>query len=229
MTASFRTIGFPDHLFSIQDGSFDLEPRQVASDTIFTSFVRAAGPVHMLWGCRLNLIDMEREAAQEFSSFRARVGGQVTLFTLRVPGHVLPLGAHAGFSESSPPYVITGTTILQGGSTGLVLETAPRYAQAIMIDFGAESAGDVVLKHGDKFGLGGNLYMSVAVVTADASGHARVPFRWKLWKGAAVGDIVSFQNPTCRVQLRQANDGLQELTPPYIAKAGFSAIEVPYV
>lgn len=234
MTANFRTIGFPDHLFRIAAGTFDLENFQTSSDSILSRFIRVAGMIEQRWACQLEFATMAREAWQEWKSFRARLSGQAILFEMRAPAQELPLGAGAGFSESGSAQTITGTTItgttiLQGGTSALVLETAPRYAQAVMLGFGADMAGDVVMKHGDLFGLGGNLYMSVGNVTADASGEARVPFRWRLWKGAAIGDIVQLRHPTCRVQLRSANVGPTQLSVETHGRAGYEAIEVPYL
>lgn len=235
MTASlFRTIGFPDRLLLAQSATFDLEARQTSAETVYTPFVRAAGPVHMLWGCEVTLAPMSRELWQEWQSFRARIAGQIVLFTLRVPGQQLPLGAGAGYSPTNDPLTITGTTItgttvVEGGTTAIVAQSAARDSRWMHIDFGSAMAGRQVLKHGDKFGHAGNLYQCVGNVTADANGEARVPFRWRLWKGAKAGDIITLRWPTCRVQLRGVGEGKLNIDAANIGRAGFSAIEVPFV
>ena len=240
MALTYRTIGFPDNLLKVQEGTFDLEFRAITSDTVFTPFIQAVGPMAALWGCQLTLVAQSREGStdkagwQQWQSFRARLGGQVVLFNLRSPGMELPLGVGAGYDSDNPEYAISGLTltgavILTGGTTAVVTQAAPRYAEAIKIDFGTAQASSIVLKHGDRFGLGGNLYMCVADVTADASGVARVPFRWKLWKPAKVGDIVTMRRPTCRVMLRAPNDSKVQFDAAMHGRLGFSAIEIPYI
>lgn len=236
MTYSFRTIGLPSHLLRVVSGSFGLKNYQTSSDTILTRQVRVGGLIEQRWGCSLELVTMERETWQEWDSFRARLSGQVVLFTVPAPAHELDqqylLGEGAGYDPDNAPFLITGTTIsgvslITGSTTCQVKTAAARWAQWIHMK--GLKASSIVFKHGDLFGLGGNLYMAVAKVTSDASGEARVPFRFKLWKGAAVGDVINLMLPTCRMQLRGPDEGIPELMPPELARAGFSAIEVPYL
>lgn len=240
MALNYRTIGFPDRLLKVREGTFDLEFRAITSDTVFTPFIQAVGPMAALWGCQLTLAAQlragtdDRAGWQEWQSFRARLGGQVVLFNLSAPGVALPLGAGAGYAPGNPAYTIggltlTGATILTGGTTAVVAAAAPRYATAIKMDFGAAQAGATVLKDGDRFGLGGNLYISVANATADDSGVAPVRFRTKLWKPAKLGDVVTLRRPTCRVMLRAPNESRVDLDTALHGRTGFSAIEIPYI
>lgn len=234
MATTFRTIGMPEHLFRVRDGSFDLENIQTNSDSILSRFVRVSGLIEQRWACQLDLASAERSVWQEWQSFRARLSGQAVLFTIRAPLKRLPLGRGAGFAETNDPITITGTTItgttiLEGSTTALIATAAARYQESVIMEFPTSLAGETVLTPGDLFGLGGNLYMVVANVVPDAAGLARVPFRWRLWKGASVGDIVSFREPTCRVQLRTANEGITQLHSAGHGDAGFAAAEVPYV
>lgn len=233
MTIEWRTIGFPDHLMRVKEGSARLSNIQITSGSQLANFIRATGLIAQRWTGKLDMSTMTRAQWQEWDSFIARLSGQAVLFEIQMPGQVLPLGAHAGYSEDGAAYAITGTTItgteiLNGATSGLILEDAPRYSQAIMIDFGDDMAGEVVLTHGDKFGLRGNLYMVTGVVTADANGQARVPFRWKLHRAAFVGDVVSFYKPTCRVMLASAGDGDVTIDTAINGSGGLSFVEVPY-
>ena len=233
MAIEWRTIGFPDHLMRVKEGSARLANIQITSGSQLANFIRASGLIAQRWTGQFDMATMSRAQWQEWESFIARLSGQAVLFEVRMPGQRLPLGAHAGFAEGNPDYPITGTTItgteiLTGATSGLVLEDTPRYNQAILIDFGDDMAGEVVLTHGDKFGLRGNLYMVTGVVTADANGHARVPFRWKLHRAAFEGDVVSFYKPTVRVMLSSGSDGEVTIDTAMHGRAGLSFIEVPY-
>jgi hypothetical protein len=234
MTVEFRTIGFPQNLFRVVSGSLRFENRQTTSEALLSRAVLAGGLHEQLWACDIETPTLAREDWQWWNATIAKLDGRVVLFNIPAVGQPLPLGVGAGFAESNPAYTITGTTIsgtsiLTGGTTAMVAETAPRYAQALRIDFGSAQAGVVVLKHGDVFGLGGNLYISTARVTADASGVARVPFRWRLWKGAEAGEIVTLRKPTFRAQLRTPDGGKVDLSVPTFGKAGLQAIEVPFL
>jgi hypothetical protein len=230
----FRTIGLPSELFVIEQGSLDLQSRQTSSDSVFSPFGIAAGLQEQFWTCKAETIQMERETWQLWKSFVARLKGRTVLFEVPALGQSLPLGVGGGFSESGAIVTLTGAsltgaTLREGATSALVSEAASRHAEAIILDFGDEQAEEVVLKPGDVFGLGGNLYMSVASVTADGDGVARVPFRTGLWKGASVGDVVNFRNPTFRAQLRDPNGGPVNLTAPLFGKSSFDLVEVPYI
>lgn len=231
MTASFRTIGFPTGLFRIRSGSFDFENFQTGADSFLSMLTRVGGLQIQLWAAKLEFVTQRREGWQELQSFRAKLAGQLVLFEIYSPAKELPLGAGAGYASTNSILPITGTTISgatirEGGTTALVKEAAPRYAQDILLKGLKPSAR--VLRHGDHFGLGGNLYMCVANVNADANGEARVPFRWRLWRPAEVNDIVTLRNPTCRVQLRSPNEGTIEMDNVLHGECGFSVREVPY-
>lgn len=230
----FRTIGLPTNLFVVESGTLELESRQTSSDSVFTSNVLAAGLQEQFWSCKIATSIMERATWQEWKSFMWRLKGRVVLFEVPALAQDLPLGAGGGFTEGNAAYPITGVSLtgvslLTGATTGLISEAAPRHAEAVLIDFGVDQADTVVLRHGDVFGLGGNLYGCTANVTADEDGLARVPFRAALWKGAQAGDVVNFRKPTFRAQLRNTNDGSVNLTPPDFGQASFTAVEVPYI
>ncbi len=232
MSVQFRTISIPEHLLRVREGSFGLQNYQTSSDSILARFVRVAGVIEQRWACQFDMAAMSRAQWQEWDSFIARLSGQAVLFSLRAPVRRLPLGEGAGFETTNDPLTvigttITGTSILQGATTALVAKSAPRYARSIHVAGLVPNA--LVLTHGDVFGLGGNLYMVVGKVTADANGEARVPFRWRLWKGARAGDIVTLRDPTCRVQLKSANEGMVTLDSAGHGTAGLAAVEVPYV
>lgn len=233
MTIEWRTIGFPHHLMQVETESMRLANIQIASGSQIANFVRATGLISQLWVGKFDMSMMDRPQWQEWQSFIARLSGQAVLFEIFAPSRRLPEGAGGGFEEGGSAYTITGTTITgvtlrQGATTGLVLQAAPRYARAILVDFGDDMAGETVLTHGDVFGLGGNLYLVTGPVTADANGHARVAFAWKLHKAARVGDIVNFRKPSCRAMLQSANDGDMSITPPNFGKGAISFVEVPY-
>lgn len=233
MTIEWRTIGFPDHLLRVSEATMRLTNIQITSGSQIANFVRATGLIAQRWTGKFEIATMTREQWQEWEAFIASLSGQAVLFIVNLVGQDLPLGAHAGFDPDGPLYSITGTTITgvtirEGGVSGLVIEDAPRYAQAILVDFGEDMGDQVVLKAGDKFGLGGNLYIVIGDVTTDADGFARVAFRWRLHRAAFVGDVVSFYKPTCRVMLGSGADGELTVTPPALGRASISFIEVPF-
>lgn len=232
MALTFRTISIPEHLLRVREGSFGLQNYQTSSDSILSRFVRVAGVIEQRWACQFDMATMSRAQWQEWDSFIARLSGQAVLFSLRAPVRRLPLGQGAGYAETNGAISITGTTIAgatirQGATSCLIAQSAPRYARSIRVT--GLMPGALALTHGDLFGLGGNLYMVTGKVTADADGEARVPFRWRLWKGAKAGDIVSLRDPSCRVQLKTAGEGAVTLDPAGHGKAGIAAIEVPYI
>lgn len=234
MTIEWRTIGFPEHLMRVRTGSFRLQNIQVSSGSQLSNFIRATGLIAQRWGGQFDMATMNREKWQEWNSFIARLAGQAVLFELRAPVQQLPLGEGAGFATDNPAYSITGVTItgvdiLTGATSAIVYADAPRYAQSILVDFGSDQADATVLRHGDLFGLGGNLYMCTSNVVADSNGVARVPFRWRLHKAAFEGDIVELRKPTCRVMLAEANSGQVELDYATHGVSGIRFIEVPYL
>ena len=234
MTIEWRTIGFPDHLMRVRSGSFRLSNIQMSSGSQISNFVRATGLIAQRWTGQFDMATMSREKWQEWNSFIARIAGQSVLFEVRAPVQQLPLGVGAGFDEDNPDYTVTGVTvtgvdILTGATSAIVHSDTPRYAQSILIDFGGDQAGDTVMRHGDMFGLGGNLYLCTSNVVADEDGVARVPFRWKLHKAAFEGDIVELCKPTCRVMLKEANTGQVELDVAAHGVSGFSFMEMHYL
>lgn len=231
MPVTFRTIALPDHLFNVKAGSFDFEVRATGSESILSGFVRVDGFVELKWACELEMAVEERKFWQEFSAWRASVSGQLVLFAIHHPGQPLPLGAGAGYAKNNPLYpitgvTITGTTIRTGATTCLVKRAARRGAQAVLME--GLKPSSLVFAPGDVFGLGGNLYKIIGKVFADANGECRVPFRYRLWKGAKKGDIVTLRNPTCRMQLKTPNEGMPRLSAPNFGQASFSAREVPF-
>jgi hypothetical protein len=232
MTTIFRTISLPEHLFKVKSGSFDFEVRATGSDSILSGFVVVDGFVEMRWACQLELGTMERVFWQEFSAWRASLMGQRTLFVVSHPGQILPLGGGAGYAPNNPIYPITGTTltgttIRTGATTCLIKQSARRHARVVLMK--ALPANALIFKRGDVFGLGGNLYRVDGKVFSDANGECRVPFLFRLWKGAREGDIVTLRNPTCRMQLKTPNEGTLQLSAPLFGNAGFSAHEVPFL
>lgn len=226
----FRTIGLPG-IVKVKSGTFRLRNIQVASGAALSGFVRATGLIAQRWAGDLDLEVMTRTEWQEWESFIARLAGLSVLFEIHDDRRPFPLGTAAGYDPAGAVYPITGTTItgatiVTGAHSALVAEAAPRHAQALRLKGLVASA--VVLKHGDLFGLGGNLYLVAGDVTSDASGEARVPFRWRLHKPAGLNDVVNFLRPTCRVQLKSAEEG--DVTRAYagIGRAGVSFVEIPY-
>lgn len=233
MPAEFRTIGFPDHLMRVQAGSFDLFNIQIASGAQVANFVRAAAMIAARWTGQFDMAAMTREQWQEWRSFRARLSGQIVLFEVRAPGQRLPLAGGAGYADTNDIYPITGTTItgmsiLTGATSAVVAQNAQRYARSVLIDFGPSMAGRRVMTHGDMFGVGGNLYMSTGDSYADENGLARVAFAWRLHKPAFEGDIVQLRKPTCRVMLRESNEGVVTIDRALHGSVSLSFIEVPY-
>jgi hypothetical protein len=221
MSVTFRTIGFPTHLFRIESSSFRLTPVQITSGAALSGFVRASGLVSMLWNGRINLAAMTDAQGREFESFIARLSGQAVLFEIPAPQRALPIGAAAGFASGNPAYPVDGVDlegvkIVTGSTTCLVRDAAPRYASAIMLK------GLVTVV------LGGNLYMVSGKVRSDGNGEARVAFDWRLHRPARAGDIVSFRRARVRVQLKAASEGEVERDTAGIARGGFAFTEVPY-
>lgn len=231
MSIQFRTIGFPTGLFVPASGSFRLETRQVTSGSVLSNFVMVGRRVQR-WRCKLDMVDMDEESAQRWEAFFDTLEGQATLFIMRAPVGTLPLGEGAGFRPSNPSLTITGTSISgiaikTGGVSARIAKAAPRHATSVLMD-GLIPSTRVFVK-GDKFGLGGNLYRVAGDVCSDAEGVARVPFRPRLWKPAALGEIVNLRDPTCRMQLVTPNEGAAEWRPGVFASAGYEAVEVPFI
>lgn len=232
MAINFRTIGFPERLYLVKAATFDLYNYQAGSESMLSRMMSAGGMKEQRWAADAETGNMQSEEWLEWQSLMARLEGQVVLFNMRAPTPILPRGAGAGFALGNDPVTITGTTIagttiLQGGTTCLVAAGAPRYARRIKLKRLKPSS--LVLTHGDRFGLGGNLYKVVAKVYSDEDGNATVPFRWRLWKPAAAGDIVTLNGPTCRVQLKTANEGRVRVTAPNIGTTALSVVEVPFI
>lgn len=231
---AFRTISLPERLFRVREGTFDLDNFQTSSDSLLSRAAFATGLLNQRWACELEFASARRAIWQDWQATRASIRGRAVLFVVRAPARRLPLGAGAGFAPGNAAITIAGTTvtgtrILEGAVSAQIAAPAPRYAAAVKMQFPAALAGEVVLARGDLFGLGGNLYMVTGAVRPNSAGVARVPFVWKLWKGARTGDIVTFRDPTCRMQFRTDNEGRTHLRPPERGTAGFAAIEVPFV
>jgi len=233
-TDPYRTVSLPPQLVLVREETFMLRPRQVTSGFRLSRGVRVGGARQQVWTCDLDIDVMERPEWQRWKAFIASLDGQAVLFELIVPSQRLPLGAGAGFAPTNASHEVTGTTItgtriVTGGTTALITRNAARYAAAVHMRFPVGLAGEVVLEPGDVFSLGGNLYMVQGRVRPDAAGEAHVPFRWKLWRGARVGDVVRFRDPTCRMQLTGPDIGEVLLRSPLLGRSGLQAEEVPYV
>lgn len=230
MSVRWRTIGWPTFL-TVKSGSFRLRNIQVSSGAALSGIVRATGIVAQRWAAEIDFEIMTRDQWQQWESFVGRLAGQAVLFEMHDTARPFPLAAAAGYRPTNAAYPITGTTvtgtsIVTGAHSALVRDAAPRYAQSIIMT--GLSASTVVLRHGDLFGLGGNLYLVVADVTSDAAGEARVPFRWRLHKAARANDVVNFLRPTCRMQLASVDGGDVTRGAANIGNAGVSVVEVPY-
>ncbi|MGE0575387.1 MAG: hypothetical protein AB7F22_10650 [Reyranella sp.] len=227
----FTTIGFPGDLLRISSGSFRLRPFQTSPGSIYSGFVRAYGSMQMRWTAECEMAGFAGADNNAWDAFIARLEGQVNLFEVSDPLHDLPRGAGAGYAPDNTAVTITGVSIpgvsiVEGATSCLVKTAAARYARTIIMK--GLAADEVVFRGGDYFGLDGNLYMVSGDVTADENGDARVPFKWRLWKPAAVDDVVQLLNPTARFQLASADQGTLRRTAPDFGSAGLSLIEVPY-
>lgn len=235
MAIAFKTIAFPEHLMSVESGSFRLVPAHKSAGSIFSGFVSAYGLIEQRWVADCRFAEAVQDDWQEFEAFIATLEGQVVLFTCHDPLHELPRGAGAGHSATVTGDAISitgasladGATLITGATSVQVKTAATRYARSVVMKGLAASA--TVFKPGDFFELGRNLYMVTGDVTSDSSGDARVPFRPRLRLPAAADDIVNLRRPKARFQLVSPDQGTVQRRAPALGTAALRMIEVPFV
>jgi hypothetical protein len=231
------TYELPEQFFRVAEGSFDLVSEGSISQNSYFKLPRGTGLPVMRWTMDVTLATMDKDTAAAFRGWKANLGGVSACFTAFDPLLEMPRGMAAGYALSNREVKFThpdlGTRsfardfkILEGASTARVAENAPRYADTILID--GLPVSSMILKTGDVFGLGGNLYMANRDAWSDASGAARVSFNWKLHKGAAIGETVNFHRPRARFVLT-GNDGMPlRLFSVGLGDVSIKAIEMPF-
>lgn len=231
------TYELPERFFRVSEGSFDLVSEGSVSQNSYFKLPRGTGVPVMRWTMDVTLATMDTDTVAAFRGWKANLGGVSACFTAYDPLLEMPRGLAAGYAATNKEVRFTHPDngarsfardfkILEGASHARVAENAPRYANTILVD-GLPASG-MILKTGDVFGIGGNLYMASRDAYSDASGVSRFAFNWKLHKGAAIGETVNFHRPRARFVLT-GNDGM----PIQLFNIGFGdvtikAIEMPY-
>lgn len=244
MSFPLRTIDLAASIYRVREASFGLVPDSEIAPGSWGVGYRTGGPRHMRWVAELDMAplydDGDEDRRMTWDATVARMMGGHVAMRLYHPARIYPRGVGAGVYRPGHgkaslggqhtidgQYLIDGAFHIDGGSTvAYVAEDAPRYADSIVMTGLWPSS--TVFHPGDHFGLGGNLYMVTDHCVSDANGECRVPFLWRLWKGALAGDRIDLHQPTARFVLSSSDGGPQSYGM-IVGAASLSAIEVPDV
>ncbi|MCP4935508.1 MAG: hypothetical protein GY927_15210 [bacterium] len=235
---SITTVSLPEDFYFVKNAKFQLKPvQQIFISQYVPDMPRFSGPNFMRWVSDVELCALVREEWQKYEAFVASMQGKPYAFTLHDSARCLPLGVGAGFDVDGPAQHWQDPDLstqhfddghwVDGATFCRVKENAPRYANSIVIK--DVPANSTILKHGDHFSVGGNLYMANGVTLSDASGNARIDFNWRLHKPALSNDLVDFRKPSGRfVLIEGADGGVQKDNVTGFGYVSMQAIEVPY-
>lgn len=242
MAWPIHTIDLPETIFRPRGGTMQLVPDTEREAGGWSAIPRSGGPRHMLWRCELEMAtmgwrpDLGVDQVQSWEASIARLAGTTNAFRIWDPYRRLPLGVGAGIYRRMPSgqtwlidgsYEIDGGYAIEGGSPYATVETdAPRYANVVHMSGFVPSS--TVLRDGDLFGLGGNLYMVNGDHLSDSAGEASIAFLWQLWKPALAGDQVQLVGATGRFVLAEVDGGTLRRNLVH-GEASLTAVEVPYV
>lgn len=231
------TVKLPDEFFKVVSGSFGLVTVQTQSNSPFSpNAVRYGGARFQQWTCDLEMARMNRETWQAYEAWAANIMDKAFAFELYDPTKQYPLGLNGGinsetlktltnqpFTSGSGDSYISGG-IYDGSTFCRVLNDYARYSNSIVVE--GLPVDSVVLKRGDNFSLGGNLYMVRGECKSNSEGQARIDFLWKLHKPQIEGDIVDFYKPKGRFIMP---DGIAAVSksPPLLGNFNISAAEYP--
>lgn len=231
------TVDLPEAFYKVQGGSFRLMPMQSIFQSMFNAGgYRFEGARGMRWVGQIDLVIQKRETWQKFDSFIARVADRPYAFNIYHPSKKLPLGIGGGIDFSGDPEEFEDPdTSLHGFDGGLydgasfcsVKEDAPRYANSFVVE--GLPVSSTILKDGDHFSVGGNLYMATGDILSDANGDARLDFVWRLHKPVVAGDLVDFRNPPGRFIIQDQESAQVALRAVELGEASFSVVEFPFV
>lgn len=232
---NIKTVCLPSEFYRVTSGSFDLLPSQSVFQGSFANNIRFNGPRFMQWRCELQSTVQTREQWQKYQAWRARNISGPTAFEMYDPGKELPLGVGAGFDPSGTPpgFADPDASVhyfdgpFYDGPTFLKVKTnAPRKANILLVK--DAPASSVILKSGDHFSVGHNLYMVTGDVRSDASGDAAITFSWRLHKPALAGDLVTLRNPSGRFIMVDMNSGQVARELAGLGSFQLMAVEFPY-
>lgn len=245
MSFPIRTIDLPCDLLLPVGGSFHHRVVAETAQGQWLPFPRSTGLRQKLWAVTVQPAPFDKGARGdrrfEFEAFIDRLSGTSVAFRMFDPWRVLPRGVGAGIWNPRYPngrqstgsylidgaYLIDGHYTIDGGSTlAYVEEDSDRYADSVVLSGLVPNA--LVLKTGDDFEIGGNLYRVMDDAVSDGSGIARVILSWRLWKPALAGDRVNLHQPCGRFALADADQGVIQRVMAG-GTASISAVEVPYV
>ncbi len=231
------TIQLPTEFYRVKSGTF----RQVPVQSLYLSgFVpnapRSGGARFLRWVCDVQFTRLAREQWQKYEAFIALLSDRPYAFTLYDPSKILPLGVGAGFSKTGEAYHWLDPSGLtqhfddghwrDGATFCKVKSAADRQANSIVVE--GLPVSSVILKTGDNFSVGGNLYMASGDVQSDASGDARINFVWRLHKSVSASDLVDFHKPRGRFVLVDPSSGGVMKSTSTNGDANLKAIEVPF-
>lgn len=243
MTFPIQTIDLSESIFRAVEGTFRLIPDVEISTGQWDATPRASGPRHMRWSFDLTMAplydDGDEDRRMTWDITVARMQGGAIALRAYHPARLAPRGFGAGIHRVGTQiiggdlyniddiYLVDGHHIDGSGSGyAYVAAEAPRYAEAIQMTGLVPSA--LVFRQGDHFSTGGNLYMVSDDCRSDADGRSTVPFLWKLWKPALIGDRIDLIRPTGRFVIASKDGGEQRYTTLF-GDASLQAIEVPHI
>ena len=156
----------------------------------------------------------------------------------------------ADVTRLSPQRDLESTLAQERWSDGTFFDDGTGWANGLLpptvFVFGAASQGEDnlvigglpasssrVLRRGDLFEImpGGvfsttpHLYMNMFDAPTDANGRTRVYISPRLRSGVAAGDMVVLHNPQTLFRLVSDEEGIMDITPPYVANFGLKLVE----
>lgn len=234
--AQITTTELDRSWYRISSGTFRLETTRPVFNGSLNNFIQAGSATFQRWVCDFNFVIMERKDWQPLEAFFTNIQDGNYAFTLYDSSKALPLGEGAGFDPNSENFAIVDEDMseyfLEGGfydgaTHCHIRDEAKRHSNIIVVK--NLPANTLVLRSGDNFSLGGNLYQTTGDCRTDANGEVSIYFKWKLHKPALPNDIINFRNPTGRFILVDPESGVINKLPAHLGEASaLKAIEVPY-
>jgi hypothetical protein len=202
--------------------SFWLQPNAVGLESPINRARQVLARDGTRWMCELDFTNLTPIAAGRVHALIARMKGGAETVALWDFARPTPKGSAAPWPGGGTTTTWSGPTLWSGPTTwsGPTPPTAP--ALRTDVAAGAESlptwgwaASALVLRAGDRLGLGGRLYMVTddAGTTTDSVGRATVSIAPPLRVAALAGDAIATTSPTTTFEIAGNDAAQNRITP----------------
>lgn len=232
-------LQWPLEWLTASSARFSLRSNSQSSISSWTQGRNAFGPHSQIWMCEMTMNPrMDSGLWRAMAGLIAQLGGVAG--KLRV-ADVTRLSPQRDLETTLSQERWSDGTFFDDGTgwssgflppTVFLVEAASQGGDSVVIG-GLPASASRVLRRGDLLEImpGGifsptpHLYMNAFDAPTDASGRTRVYISPHLRSGVAAGDRVALRNAQTVFRLASDEEGIMDITPPYVANFGMKLVE----